>query len=201
MSSAASYSYSETSTNAVQQANQPATQSNISNCSASATANTKSQERKVSSLKLTPITIPDPPAHYNSYLDPNIKTADTLPSTSSPQKPQTIDSPLTKTASISVLLGPENLKHQEPPKDSVELKVPDQVPNQAPAQSRVEITVAPPAVPPRPSPAQLLVNKRLHSSTTAQKRVDVHLKTTWSEFTSFFFLFFFAVWFSDIQNI
>lgn len=165
VSSAASYSYSET--NAVQQVNQPAIQSNISNCSASAIVNKESQERKVSSLKLTPVTIPDPPAHCNSYLDPNIKTAGTLPSASSPQWPQTFDTPLTKTASLSLHLGTENLKHQEPPNNSVELKVPDQVPNQAPAQSRVEITVAPPAVPPRPSPAQLLVNKRLHSSTTA----------------------------------
>lgn len=145
ISSTSSYSYSDTSANLVQQAHEPSFPSNINNCSAFATTNTQAQERKVSSLKLTPVTIPNPPAHCNSYLDPHTKT------TGSP--------PLTKTALLSVHLGPENLKHPEPSDDTVELKVPDQAPNQTQAPSQVEITKAPPAVPPRPSPAELLVQK------------------------------------------
>lgn len=157
ISSTSSYSYSETSANPVQQAHQPTVPSNISNCSASATTNTQAQERKVSSLKLTPVTIPDPPAHCNSYLDLHTKTTGSPPSTSSsPQRGPTLTPPLTQTALLSVHLGAANLKHPDPSNDSVELKVPDQAPNQTPAH--VEITKAPP-VPPRPSPAELLVHK------------------------------------------
>lgn len=163
--SSTSYSYSETSENPVQQAHQTTVPNDISNCSASATTNTQTQERKVSSLKLTPVTIPDPPAHCNSYHDPQLKNQTTgSPSPTSPplQRGPTLSPPLTQTASISVHLGPENPKHPEPlPSNStVELKVPEHAQNQtpSPAPSQVEITKAPPAVPPRPSPADLLVH-------------------------------------------
>ena len=156
ISSTSSYSYSETSANAVQQSHQSTVPNDV-NCSASATTN--SQDRKVSSLKLTPITIPDPPAHSNSYLDPKTKTTGSPPSTSlNPQKGPTLSPPLTQTSLLSVHLGSENLKR--PPNDTAELKVPDQAPKQTlnPAPSQVEITKPPPAVPPRPSPAELLVH-------------------------------------------
>ncbi|XP_045904119.1 sorbin and SH3 domain-containing protein 2 isoform X12 [Micropterus dolomieu] len=154
ISSASSYSYSETSTNPVQQAHQSTVPSYVSNSSGSSTTNTQAQERKVSSLKLTPVTIADPPAHLNSCLDPQPPPCTSPP----PQRYPTMSQPLTHAATLSVYLGPENIKHREPTNNTVELKVPDQAPNQSPspAPSKVEITKAPPAVPPRPSAAELL---------------------------------------------
>lgn len=151
-SAAAAYSsYSEKSANSVQHASKASTQSNV-------TSNTQSPERKVSSVKLTPVTIPDPPLHCNSYLDPNVKVAaPPPPAAPSPPRPHTTDAPtLTKNTSLSVHLGPYNLKHPEPSNLSAEVKVP----KQAPAQSHLEVPTAPPPIPPRPSPAELLVNKR-----------------------------------------
>lgn len=154
LNSAAAYSsFSETSANSVQQASEASIQSNV-------TPNSQSPERKVSSVKLTPVTIPDPPVHCNSYLDPNIQTAAPPPPTApSPQRTHNTEPPsLTKTTSLCVHLGPDNLKQPETSNVS-EVKVP----NRVMAQSHLEVPVAPPAVPPRPSPAQLLVNKWRHS--------------------------------------
>lgn len=148
-SAAAAYSsYSETSANSVQHAS--SAQSNL-------TSNTQSPERKVSSVKLTPVTIPDPPVHCNSYLDPNVEAAASPPPAApSPPRPHPTDAPTpSKTASLSVHLGPDNLKHPEPSNLPAEVKVP----SRAPAQSHLEVPTAPPAIPPRPSPAELLVNK------------------------------------------
>uniref|UniRef100_A0A8P4G340 Sorbin and SH3 domain containing 2a n=1 Tax=Dicentrarchus labrax TaxID=13489 RepID=A0A8P4G340_DICLA len=153
--SASSYSYSESSENPVQQAHQSTVPNDVSNCSATTTTNTQAHERKVSSLKLTPVTIPDPPAHCNSNLDPQPKTQTTGSPSPTPQPPQRapiLSLPLTQTASLSVHLGPESLKHPEPSNNTMELKVP----NQSPPPAQVEIMKAPPAVPPRPSPAELL---------------------------------------------
>lgn len=146
--STSSYSYSETSENLGQQA-KPSTVQN--DASASATAN--AQERKVSSLKLTPVTIPNPPAHLTSQIDPQSKTqtSDHPPptsplSTSSRQhRDLFLSQPPTQTASLSVHLVTEGLKNP----------VPNQTPT--PAPSYVEMTKPPPAIPPRPSPAELLV--------------------------------------------
>lgn len=157
--STSAYSYSETSANPVQQVQQSTVPNDISNCSASVTINTQAQERKVSSLKLTPVTIPDPPAHFNSYLDPPPKTQTTgSPTSPPPQSGPTFSQPSTQTALLSVNMGPENLKHPvpQPSNPTVELKVPNQAPSLAPFQ--VEMTMAPPPVPPRPSPAELLVH-------------------------------------------
>lgn len=165
INSTSSYSYSETSANSVQQAHQPTVPNDISNCSVSATTNTQAQERKVSSLKLTPVTIPDPPAHLNSYLNPQPKnktTSSPPPTSPPPQRGPSLSQPLTQTASLSVHLDPENQKIPEPrlPNPTVELKVPDRAPNltPSPAASQVEMMKAPPAVPPRPPPAELLVH-------------------------------------------
>ncbi|KAM7009636.1 sorbin and SH3 domain-containing protein 2 isoform 3-T3 [Tautogolabrus adspersus] len=163
VSSTASYSYSETSSNAVQEEHQSTVSNDTSSCSASASANTQAQERKVSSLKLTPVTIPDPPAHLNSDHDPQTKTTGSPPTTSPPpQKGPTLSPPQTQTASLSVSLGLENLKHPEtqPSSSTMESRVQDQasnrIPGTAPSHSKVEMTKAPPAVPPRPSAAELL---------------------------------------------
>lgn len=186
ISSTSSYAYSESSKNPVKQEHQLSFPNDISNC-ASATTNTQVQERKVSSLKLTPVTIPDPPAHLNSYLNPQPKTQTTgfPPPTSSPSRRVPILSqPLTQTASLSVHLRPEKLKNPEPqPSDpTVELKAPDQPQDHTtdPTQSQVE---APPAVPPRLSPAELLVHNCLHTVKTEQMSTlctfSVHYKHQW----------------------
>ncbi|XP_075947603.1 sorbin and SH3 domain-containing protein 2 [Anarhichas minor] len=162
ISSTSSYSYSETNANSVQQAHQSTLPDDMSSSSASATTNSQA-ERKVSSLKLTPVTIPDPPAHRNSYLHPQPKTQTTgspPPTSPPPQRGPTPSQPLTQAATLSVRLGPEDLKHPErrASNTTTELKVPDRAPDQtlSPAPAQVEITKAPPAVPPRPSPAELL---------------------------------------------
>lgn len=155
LSSAGAFSsYSETSANSVQQASEAFAQSNL-------TSNSQSAERKVSSVKLTPVTIPDPPVHCNSYLDPNVKTAAPPPPIApSPQRTHSTDPPsLTKTTSLSVHLGPDNLKQPEASNVSAEVKVA----NRVAAQSHLEVPASPPAVPPRPSPAELLVNNWRHS--------------------------------------
>ncbi|XP_070829765.1 sorbin and SH3 domain-containing protein 2-like isoform X11 [Chaetodon trifascialis] len=177
VSSTSSYSYSESSVNPVQQAQQSTVTDDMSNsCSASATSNTQAQERKVSSLKLTPVTIPDPPVHLESYLNPRPKATGSPPTTSPcPQRSPTLSPPLTQTASLSVHLGAESLKRAEPSNNTVELKVPDQAPNQTPSPnpSQVEMTKTPPAVPPRPSPAELLgqvLSHAMNGSTSHPQR-------------------------------
>ena len=163
--STSSYTYSETDANTIQQGCQPTVPNDISDCSASATTTAQVQERKVSSLKLTPVTIPDPPAHLKPYLDPQAETQTTSPPPTTippPQRGPTLLQPLTQTALLTVHLGPENPKSPEPqlPNPTVELKVAGQAPNQtqSPAASQVEMTKGPPAVPPRPSPAELVVH-------------------------------------------
>lgn len=164
--STSSYSYSETSANTVQQLNESVVSNDTSN------ANTK--ERKVSSLTLTPVTIPDPPAHLNSCVDPQHKTQTTgspPPTSSPPQRSPILSQPVTQTASISVRLDKENKKNPASSKTNskVELEVSDQM--AAPAPSQVEMTKPPPAIPPRPSPAKLLVHNWLQ--TTAEQNTQL----------------------------
>ncbi|XP_033941267.1 sorbin and SH3 domain-containing protein 1 isoform X2 [Pseudochaenichthys georgianus] len=149
-----SYSYSETNANSVQQSQQSTVAHEVTNGSASVTTNTQAQERKVSSLRITPVTFADPPAHLNSH-QPKTQPTGSPPPTSPPPK---TDPTLTPAASLSVHTDSEDLKHPEPPNNTAELRVPDQAPNQtlSPSPSQVEITKTPPAVPPRPSPAELL---------------------------------------------
>ncbi|XP_068444946.1 uncharacterized protein [Clinocottus analis] len=161
ISSTSSYSYSESNASSAQQAQQFTLPGDISSCRASASTNSQAQERKVSSLKLTPVTIPDPPDHCDSHLDPQPKSQTTGP----PSPPQRGPAPtklLTQAAPTSVGLDPEDLKHPErrPANTTAELKSPDRGPNQTPnpAPAWVEVTRDPPAVPPRPSPAVLLVH-------------------------------------------
>ncbi|XP_016525768.1 sorbin and SH3 domain-containing protein 2 isoform X7 [Poecilia formosa] len=157
VSSTSSYSYSETSGNSVQQVNQSTAANNISNLSASATTST--QKRKVSSLKLTPVTIPDPPDHVNPQFEAHSKilTSGSLsPSSPPPQIVSNTPQPPSQTASVYVHLNAENLKNPAALASNprVEVKVPDQDPDQTSTQ--VKMTMPPPTIPPRPSPAQLL---------------------------------------------
>ncbi|KAK5865736.1 hypothetical protein PBY51_019981 [Eleginops maclovinus] len=150
-----SYSYSETNANSVQQSQQSTVAHEVTNGSASVTTSTQAQERKVSSLRITPVTIADPPAHLNSNLDHQPKTQTTgSPPPISP--PPQMDPTLTPAASLSVQTNSEDLKHPEPqpPNSTAEPKVTNPTPSPSPSQ--VEITKTPPAVPPRPSPAELL---------------------------------------------
>ncbi|XP_014897486.1 sorbin and SH3 domain-containing protein 1 isoform X13 [Poecilia latipinna] len=157
VSSTSSYSYSETSGNSVQQVNQSTAANNMSNLSASATTST--QKRKVSSLKLTPVTIPDPPDHVNPQFEAHSKilTSGSLsPSSPPPQIVSNTPQPPSQTASVYVHLNAENLKNPAALASNprVEVKVPDQDPDQTSTQ--VKMTMPPPTIPPRPSPAQLL---------------------------------------------
>lgn len=155
LSSTASYSYSESSADPRPAAAVPTT---VNSCSV--TSNAQTQERKVSSLKLTPITIPDPPDHGNAYPNPHTKTPPSQPSIStSPQRDPSPSSLITKTASLSVHLGGDGLKRQETSGGAVGAEVPDQTPGHTTVPPQAEISKEPPAVPPRPSPAQLLVHK------------------------------------------
>lgn len=176
LSSTSSYSYSETRANSVQQVNQSTAANDVSNLSASAPAST--QKRKVSSLKLTPVTVPDPPVHLNPQTEQHSKilTSGCL-SPSSPPPPTILNpsQPPSQTDSASVHLNAENLKNPAclASNPRVEWKVPDQDPNQTstPAPSQVEMTKPPPTIPPRPSPAQLLVHTWLYSVTRARYSV------------------------------
>ncbi|XP_027872446.1 sorbin and SH3 domain-containing protein 2 isoform X3 [Xiphophorus couchianus] len=178
VSSTSSYSYSETSGNSVQQVNQSTAANNMSNLSASATTST--QKRKVSSLKLTPVTIPDPPDHFNPQFEPHSKilTSGSL-SLSSPPPQMVSNTPQTpsQTASVYVHLNAENLKNPAALASSprVEVKVPDQDPDQTstPALTQVKMTMPPPTIPPRPSPAQLLgqvLSHAMNGSTSYPQR-------------------------------
>ncbi|XP_054912570.1 sorbin and SH3 domain-containing protein 1 isoform X13 [Poeciliopsis prolifica] len=161
VSSTSSYSYSETSGNSVKQVNKSTAANNMSNLSASATTST--QKRKVSSFKLTPVTIPDPPDHVNPQFEAHSKilTSGSL-SPSSPPPQMTSNTPQTpsQTASVYVHLNAENLKSPAALASNarMEVKVPDQDPDQisTPAPMQVKMTMPSPTIPPRPSPAQLL---------------------------------------------
>ncbi|XP_076001749.1 sorbin and SH3 domain-containing protein 2-like isoform X4 [Genypterus blacodes] len=166
VSSTSSYSYSESGTNAnpstsapppFQQVDQSISPHDISNCSTTSTTNTRIQERKVSSLKITPVTIPDPPAHLNSNPDhkPESPTSGYPASASQPpQRSATLSESLMQPAS-----SPENQNHLEPlsSNPTVEVNTPESpLLSQTPASLHVEMARTPPAVPPRPSPAALL---------------------------------------------
>uniref|UniRef100_A0A3P9KXG7 Sorbin and SH3 domain containing 2a n=1 Tax=Oryzias latipes TaxID=8090 RepID=A0A3P9KXG7_ORYLA len=144
--SSSSYSYSETRTNPVRPDDQPISTANP-------------QERKFSSLKLTPVTIPDPPAHLSPPPDTHPQSQSTgSPSPTPPptKKEPHLLQPLTMTAPIPVNLGEEKQKSSASlkPDPKVELRVSDRAPTTAPSQ--VETQKHPSGTSPRPSPAELL---------------------------------------------
>ncbi|XP_023813838.1 sorbin and SH3 domain-containing protein 2 isoform X9 [Oryzias latipes] len=144
--SSSSYSYSETRTNPVRPDDQPINTANP-------------QERKFSSLKLTPVTIPDPPAHLSTHPDTHPQSQSTgSPSPTPPptKKEPHLLQPITITAPIPVNLGEEKQKSSASlkPDPKVELRVSDRAPTTAPSQ--VETQKHPSGTSPRPSPAELL---------------------------------------------
>jgi len=147
-SSTSSYSHSGSNARSVHQAQRSTLPDDVGSRRASAATNSQAQGRKVSSLKLTPVTFADPPAHRNSpRRDPRPESQNTGPQ---------------RGAQPSVRSGPEDLKRPErrPSNSPAELESPDRAPTRTPcpAAARVEVTQAPPAVPPRPPPAALLVH-------------------------------------------
>ncbi|KAM4584003.1 sorbin and SH3 domain-containing protein 2 isoform 2-T3 [Odontesthes bonariensis] len=178
LSSTSSYSYSESNANTVQQVNQSTASNDISKLNALTSAN--AQARKVSSLKLTPVTIPDPPAHLSSHADGHSKTQTpgSPPPTSPPPQMGPIPSqPPSQTASLSVHVGAEDVKNRAflTSKPRVEKRASEQARNQTqiPAPSEAEMTKPPPAIPPRPSPAELLgqvLSHAMNGSTSHPQR-------------------------------
>lgn len=166
VNSMSSYTCSERGAKPAEQTRLHALHNDANNRSTSSTSNKQVQERKVSSVKITPLTIPDPPDHINSYRDPQTKlqtTPSLPPPPTPPQRGATLSQPRTQTASLSVHLGTRNQKNPQPrlqPSPEAEVKLPGDTryPNSGSAASQTEMT-APPVVPPRPSPAELLVHK------------------------------------------
>ncbi|XP_072318360.1 uncharacterized protein [Eucyclogobius newberryi] len=110
------------------------------------------QGRKVSSLKLTPLPMPDPPTHFSAYTSTGPKTA--------------ADAPPTPPRQASVRPGAENVvgeQERRPPlpagEPEVELEVEPEVeppPKPGPSECPARTEKSPPAVPPRPSAAHIL---------------------------------------------
>lgn len=136
-----SYTFSSTSLHRETSANSLQLVSSVPN---DASANTQVQERKISSLTLTPVTIPDPPEHLN------VESTASDPPPPPTQHPTSPPQPSTRTSSLAVKLFPESQKH-----DAETSNKPTAIPTQ-PASEDLE---SPPAVPPRPSPAELLVQE------------------------------------------
>uniref|UniRef100_A0A3B3ZS84 Uncharacterized protein n=1 Tax=Periophthalmus magnuspinnatus TaxID=409849 RepID=A0A3B3ZS84_9GOBI len=132
--STSSYAYSETTEQSLPAApipiiSQPTDAEDVN----SASNMSNIQERKISSLKLTPLTIPDPPAHLNSYISTDSKT--TTIARKIAQNDPTPSEPSYQAASAYVNLGTESVQQQEqqPPLPAGELKdVPDPYPKTEP---------------------------------------------------------------------
>ncbi|CAL8330572.1 unnamed protein product [Merluccius merluccius] len=148
----------------------------ISGCNTTTSAaNTQAQERKVSSLKLIPVTIPDPPAHLHPrepHPQPSKPQSLTSPPPASPPPPPPPPPPprrdsihsqaLPQKAASSLLRLHVTPRASPGPGPEVEFEASDRAsvrtPSSGPpprpaAESR---DCAAPAVPPRPSPAKLL---------------------------------------------
>uniref|UniRef100_A0A3Q2XMY0 Sorbin and SH3 domain containing 2 n=1 Tax=Hippocampus comes TaxID=109280 RepID=A0A3Q2XMY0_HIPCM len=137
-----SYTFSSTSLHRETSANSLQLVSSVPN---DASANTQVQERKVSSLTLTPVTIPDPPEHLN------VESTASDPPPPPTQHPTTPPQPSTRTSSLAVKLFPKSQKHDAEPSNK-----PATILTQPADLAPSEDLKSPPAVPPRPSPAELL---------------------------------------------
>ncbi|KAK7929486.1 hypothetical protein WMY93_005881 [Mugilogobius chulae] len=148
--STSSYAYSEIAAQSSSSALSQITPQPTAREDPNITSNTANlQERKVSSLKLTPLPMPDPPTHLNSYVCTDSKTPATAQPTA--QKELTPSKPPYQAAPVSVQVGTEKgqeREHQSP------LRVPN--PSSMPEPSKADMEKPPPAVPPRPSAAHIL---------------------------------------------
>ncbi|XP_036789429.1 sorbin and SH3 domain-containing protein 2 isoform X5 [Oncorhynchus mykiss] len=120
-----------------------------STATSSTTTQLQAAERKVSSLRLTPVTIPDPPSHQ-PIPQPETLTTSLPPPNLPPRRDSSIGPQSQHTASLSVQMAPRNPK---PPGS----KAPTLEPKAAasdPGEGRK--VKAPPPVPPLPSAANVV---------------------------------------------
>uniref|UniRef100_A0A8C7VD11 Osteoclast-stimulating factor 1 n=1 Tax=Oncorhynchus mykiss TaxID=8022 RepID=A0A8C7VD11_ONCMY len=115
-----------------------------STATSSTTTQLQAAERKVSSLRLTPVTIPDPPSHQ-PIPQPEALTTSPPPSNLPPHRDSSIGSQSHHTASLSIQMAPRSPK---PPGSKAPTLASD------PGEARK--VKGPPPVPPRPAEANVL---------------------------------------------
>nr|XP_029543185.1 sorbin and SH3 domain-containing protein 2-like isoform X11 [Oncorhynchus nerka] len=122
-----------------------------STATSSTTTQLQAAERKVSSLRLTPVTIPDPPSHH-PVPQPEALTTSPPPSNLPPHRDSSIGSQSYHTASLSVQMAPRSPKPPGSKAPTLEPKAP--APASDPGEARK--VKGPPPVPPRPAEANVL---------------------------------------------
>ncbi|XP_052342589.1 sorbin and SH3 domain-containing protein 2-like isoform X8 [Oncorhynchus keta] len=115
-----------------------------STATSSTTTQLQAAERKVSSLRLTPVTIPDPPSHH-PVPQPEALTTSPPPSNLPPHRDSSIGSQSHHTASLSVQMAPRSPKPLGSKAPTLEPKAP--APASDPGEARK--VKGPPPVPPR----------------------------------------------------
>ncbi|KAM9530670.1 sorbin and SH3 domain-containing protein 1 isoform 5-T5 [Salvelinus alpinus] len=122
-----------------------------STATSSTTTQLQAAERKVSSLRLTPVTIPDPPSHQ-PIPQPETLTTSLPPPNLPPRRDSSICPQSQHTASLSVQMAPRNPKPPGSKAPTLEPKAP--APASDPGEGRK--VKAPPPVPPLPSAANVV---------------------------------------------
>uniref|UniRef100_A0A8C7G0E2 Sorbin and SH3 domain containing 2a n=1 Tax=Oncorhynchus kisutch TaxID=8019 RepID=A0A8C7G0E2_ONCKI len=122
-----------------------------STATSSTTTQLQAAERKVSSLRLTPVTIPDPPSHQ-PVPQPEALTTSPPPSNLPPHRDYSIGSQSHHTASLSIQMAPRCPKPPGSKAPTLEPKAP--APASDPGEARK--VKGPPPVPPRPAEANVL---------------------------------------------
>ncbi|XP_052342593.1 sorbin and SH3 domain-containing protein 1-like isoform X12 [Oncorhynchus keta] len=122
-----------------------------STATSSTTTQLQAAERKVSSLRLTPVTIPDPPSHH-PVPQPEALTTSPPPSNLPPHRDSSIGSQSHHTASLSVQMAPRSPKPLGSKAPTLEPKAP--APASDPGEARK--VKGPPPVPPRLAEANVL---------------------------------------------
>ncbi|XP_052342590.1 sorbin and SH3 domain-containing protein 2-like isoform X9 [Oncorhynchus keta] len=134
-----------------------------STATSSTTTQLQAAERKVSSLRLTPVTIPDPPSHH-PVPQPEALTTSPPPSNLPPHRDSSIGSQSHHTASLSVQMAPRSPKPLGSKAPTLEPKAPAPASDPGEARKSQAIQVAmnggaphpqrpssPPAYPPLPA--------------------------------------------------
>ncbi|XP_064784920.1 sorbin and SH3 domain-containing protein 2-like [Oncorhynchus masou masou] len=122
-----------------------------STATSSTTTQLQAAERKVSSLRLTPVTIPDPPSHQ-PVPQPETLTTSLPPPNFPPRRDSSIGPQSHHTASLSVQMAPRSPKPLGSKAPTLEPKAP--APASDPGEARK--VKGPPPVPPRPAEANVL---------------------------------------------
>ncbi|XP_029621919.1 sorbin and SH3 domain-containing protein 2 isoform X2 [Salmo trutta] len=122
-----------------------------STATSSSTTQLQAAERKVSSLRLTPVTIPDPPSHQ-PVSQPETLTTSPPPPNLPPRRDSSIGPQSHHTASLSVQMAPRSPKPPGSKAPTLEPSAP--APASDPGEGRK--VKGPPPVPPRPAEANVL---------------------------------------------